>query len=90
MKIKIYKSKNQHSRPVVNYYNFSHSTIIIGSNNKVDNNEEVALTPSLGQGFKKDKKQSSDWKKTCEIIVVILKVIKQLLIIATPLFNMLC
>ena len=90
MKIKIYKSKNQHSRPVVNHFDLSHATIIIGSNNKVDNHVEVKETPSLEQGSSKDEKQSFDWKKTCEIIVVILKVIKQLLIIATPLFNMLC
>lgn len=90
MKKLIVNKQNQHSRPVVNYYNFSHATIIIGSNNKVDNNEEVALTPSLGQGSKKDEKQSFDWKKTCEIIVVILKVIKTLLFIAPPLFNLLC
>lgn len=90
MKLKKFKFKNQHSRPVVNYYNFSHTTIIIGSNNKVDNNEEVALTPSLEPGSAKDKSQSFDWRKTCEIIVVILKVIKTLLFIAPPLFNLLC
>lgn len=90
MKLKKFKFKNQHSRPVVNHIDLSHATIIIGSNNKVDNNEEVALTPSLGQGPKKDEKQSFDWKKTCEIIVVILKVIKTLLFIAPPLFNLLC
>jgi len=90
MKIKIYKSKNQHSRPVLNHINISHATIIIGSNNSIKSNEEIKVTPSSEQGSAKDEKQSFDWKKTCEIIVVILKVIKQLLIIATPLFNMLC
>lgn len=86
----IYKFKNQHSRPVVNYYDFSHATIIIGSNNSLKDNEEVKVTPSLEQGSAKDKCQSFDWRKTCEIIVVILKVIKTLLFIAPPLFNLLC
>lgn len=90
MKLKKFKFKNLHSRRVVNHFDFSHATIIIGSNNSVKNNEEVKVTPSLEQGSAKDKSQSFDWKKTCEIIVVILKIIKQLLIIATPLFNMLC
>lgn len=90
MRIKIYKSKNQHSRPVVNHFDFSHSTIIIGSNNKVNNHEEVKVTQSLEPGSSKDKSQSFDWRKTCEIIVVILKVLTQLLIIAPPLFNLLC
>ncbi len=90
MKLKIHKLKNQHSRPVVNHIDFSHSTIIIGSNNKVNNHEEVKVTQSLEQGSAKDKKQSFDWKKTCEIIVVILRVIKTLLFIAPPLFNLLC
>ena len=90
MKIKIYKSKNQHSRPVVNHIDLSHAIINIGSNNSIKSNEELKVTPSLEQGSSKDEKQSFDWKKTSEIIVVILKVIKQLLIIATPLFNMLC
>lgn len=86
----INKSKNQHSRPVVNNIDLSHATIIIGSNNKVDNHVEVKETPSLEPGSAKDKSQSSDWRKTCEIIVVILKVIKTLLFIAPPLFNLLC
>lgn len=90
MKVKIYKSKNQHSRPVVHYYDFSHATINIGSNNLISDNVEVKVTKSLSQGAEKDKKQSFDWKKTCEIIVVILKVIKTLLFIAPPLFNLLC
>ena len=90
MKKLIVNKQNQHSRPVVNYYDFSHATIIIGSNNSLKNNEEVKVTPSLEQGSSKDKKQSFDWKKTCEIIVVILKVIKTLLFIAPPLFNLLC
>lgn len=90
MKKLIDNQQNQHSRPVVNYYDLSHAIINIGSNNSIKSNEELKVTPSLEQGSSKDEKQSFDWKKTCEIIVVILKVINQLLIIATPLFNMLC
>ena len=90
MKIKKHKIKNHDSHQVVYHFDFSHATINIGSNNKVSTNEEVKVTPSLEQGSSKDEKQSFDWKRTCEIIVAILKVMKQLLIIATPLFNMLC
>ena len=90
MRIKIYKSKNQHSRPVVNHIDLSHAIINIGSNNSIKSNEELKVTPSLEQGSSKDKKQSYDWNNTCKIIVVILKVIRQLLIIAPPLFNLLC
>ena len=95
MKLKMEKliihEMNQHSHPIVNNnFDFSHATIIIGSNNKVGNHEEVKETPSREQGSAKDKSQSCDWRKTSEIINVILKVIKTLLIIATPLFNLLC
>ena len=86
----IYKSKNQQSRPVVNYYDFSHATINIGSNNLISDNVEVKETQSSEQGSAEDKRQSYDWRKACEIIVVVLKVLAQLLIITPPLFNLLC
>jgi len=60
------------------------------SNNISFNYDKVRITKSLSQGAEKDKKQSYDWNNTCKIIVVILKVIRQLLIIAPPLFNLLC
>lgn len=90
MKIKKYKSKNQHSRPVVNHIDLSHATIINGSNNKVDNHVEEKVTQSTELGSAKDKSQSYDWRKTWKIIVVILKVIKTLFFITPPLFNLLC
>lgn len=84
------RNKNQHSRQVTNHYDFSHAIINIGSNNRVVNHVEIKKTQSLGLGAEKDKKQSFDWRKASEIIVAILKVIAQLLVIAPPLFNMLC
>ena len=91
MKKLIIHDLNQHSCPVVNnHFDFSQATIIIGSNNKVFNNDEVKETTSKEQGSAKDKSQSRDWRKASEIIDVILKVIESLLIIAPPLFNLLC
>ena len=90
MRLNNVNNQNQDSHQVVYHFDFSHATINIGSNNKVSTNEEVKVTQSLEQGSAKGKSQSRDWRKTCEIIVVILKVIKTLLFIAPPLFNLLC
>lgn len=68
----------------------SRKKIKFDSNNISIDYEKVRITKSLSQGAQKDKCQSFDWRKTCEIIVVILKVIKTLLFIAPPLFNLLC
>ena len=68
----------------------SRKKIKFDSNNISFNYDKVRITKSLSQGATKDKSQSHDWKKTCEIIVVILKVIKTLLFITPPLFNLLC
>ncbi len=68
----------------------SRKKIKFDSNNISFNYDKVRITKSLSQGAEKDKKQSYDWNNTSKIIVVILKVIKQLLIIAPPLFNLLC
>lgn len=90
MKLNNINNQNQDSHQVVYHFDFSHATINIGSNNTVSTNEEVKVTQSLEQGSAKDKSQSHDWRKTFEIILVILRVLTQLLIIAPPLFHLLC